>query len=122
MDACHKAQEKGCDVLKQWDATLDGNTRESHSQVDGEIRELDKPFSNGLMFPGDPSGGAAEVINCRCALLQRASWELDEEELEELKKRAEFFELDKSDSFEEYKQKYLRAAEESQVEDILQKV
>lgn len=117
MDACEKAQEKGCDVLKQWDATLDGNTRESHSQVDGEIRELDKPFSNGLMFPGDPSGGAAEVINCRCALLQRASWELDEEELEELKKRAEFFGLDKSDSFEEYKQKYLKAAE-SQVEDV----
>lgn len=117
MDACEKAREKGCDVLKQWDATLDGNTRESHSQVDGEIRDLDKPFSNGLMFPGDPSGGAAEVINCRCALLQRASWELDEEELEELKKRAEFFGLDKSDSFEEYKQKYLRAAE-SQVEDV----
>ena len=117
MDACYKAQEKGCDVLKQWDATLDGNTRESHSQVDGEIRDLDKPFSNGLMFPGDPSGGAAEVINCRCALLQRASWELDEEELEELKKRAEFFGLDKSDSFEEYKKKYLRAAE-SQVEDV----
>lgn len=116
MDACEKAREKGCDVLKQWDATLDGNTRESHSQVDGEIRELDKPFSNGLMFPGDPSGGAAEVINCRCALLQRASWELDEEELEELKKRAEFFGLDKSASFEEYKQKYLKAAE-SQVED-----
>lgn len=119
MDACYKAQEKGCDVLKQWDATLDGNTRESHSQVDGEIRDLDKPFSNGLMFPGDPSGGAAEVINCRCALLQRASWELDEEELEELKKRAEFFGLDKSASFEEYREKYLRAAESATItEDI----
>lgn len=113
MDACEKAREKGCDVLKQWDATLDGNTRESHSQVDGEIRELDKPFSNGLMFPGDPSGGAAEVINCRCALLQRASWELDEEELEELKKRAEYFGLDKTASFEEYREKYLRSAEQA---------
>lgn len=111
MDACYKAQEKGRDVLKQWDAPLDSNTRESHSQVDGEIRDLDKPFSNGLMFPGDPSGGAAEVINCRCALLQRASWELDEEELEELKKRAEYFGLDKTASFEEYREKYLRAAE-----------
>ena len=117
MDACYRAQEKGCDVLKQWDATLDGNTRESHSQVDGEIRDLDKPFSNGLMFPGDPSGKAAEVINCRCALLQRASWELDEEELEELQKRAEYFGLDKTASFEEYREKYLRAAE-SQVEDV----
>lgn len=76
MDACEKAKEKGADVVKQWDATLDGRTRDSHAQVDGEIRELDKPFSNGLMYPGDPSGGAAEVINCRCALLQRAKWAL----------------------------------------------
>ena len=76
MDACYKAKEKGADVVKQWDATLDGRTRDSHAQVDGQIRELDKRFSNGLMYPGDPSGGAAEVINCRCALLQRARWAL----------------------------------------------
>ena len=74
MDACHKAKEKGADVVKQWDSTLDGRTRDSHARVDGEIRELDKRFSNGLMFPGDPSGAAAEVIHCRCALLQRARW------------------------------------------------
>ena len=74
MDACHKAKEKGADVVKQWDSTLDARTRDSHAQVDGEIRELDKRFSNGLMFPGDPSGKASEVINCRCALLQRARW------------------------------------------------
>ena len=47
------------------------------------------------MFPGDPNGGAAEVINCRCALLQRARWALDDES-EELKQRAEFFGLDPS--------------------------
>ena len=109
MDACYKAKEKGADVVKQWDAALDSRTRESHTIVDGEIRELDKPFSNGLMFPGDPSGGAAEVINCRCALLQRARWALDEDELEALKKKAEYYGLDKTDSFEDYKQKYLKA-------------
>lgn len=79
MDACYKAKDKGADVVKQWDSTLDGNTRESHQKVDGEIKELDEPFSNGLMFPGDPSGGASEVVNCRCALLQRARWALDDE-------------------------------------------
>lgn len=110
MDACYKAKEKGADVVKQWDAALDSRTRESHTVVDGEIRELDKPFSNGLMFPGDPSGGAAEVINCRCALLQRARWALDEDELEALKKKAEYYGLDKTANFEEYKQKYLKAA------------
>lgn len=76
MDAMMVAKNKGADVVKQWDAALDKRTRDSHAKVDGEIRELDKPFSNGLMFPGDPDGEAAEVINCRCALLQRARWAL----------------------------------------------
>lgn len=75
-DAQFRAKEKGADVVKQWDASLDKKTRDSHVQVDGEIRELDERFSNGLRYPGDPSGGAAEVINCRCALLQRARWAL----------------------------------------------
>lgn len=79
MDAMTTAKSKGADVVKQWDATLDGRTRESHSQVDGEIRELNEHFSNGLDFPGDPGGGAAEVINCRCAILQRARWALNDE-------------------------------------------
>ena len=76
MDACYNAKDKGANVVKQWDSTLDAKTRESHVHVDGEIRELDEEFSNGLMFPGDPDGGAAEVVNCRCALLQRARWAL----------------------------------------------
>jgi hypothetical protein len=119
MDACYKAKEKGADVVKQWDSTLDGATRESHQAVDGEIRELDKPFSNGLIFPGDPSGGAAEVVNCRCALLQRAKWALDEDELETLKERAAFYGLDKAETFEDYKKQYLKAAKkESEVQEI----
>lgn len=78
MDAMKAAKDRGADVVKQWDSTLDGRTRDSHAQVDGEIRELNKPFSNGLDYPGDPDGKAAEVINCRCALLQRARWALDD--------------------------------------------
>lgn len=77
MDACHKAKDRGADIVKQWDAALDARTRDSHAKVDGEIKELDEKFSNGLMFPGDPSGAAAEVVNCRCALLQRARWALE---------------------------------------------
>ena len=77
MDACYKAKDKGADIVKQWDSTLDGRTRPSHARVDGEIKELDEKFSNGLRFPSDPNGGAAEVVNCRCALLQRARWALE---------------------------------------------
>lgn len=67
---------KGADILKEWDATLDSHTRPSHQAVDGEVKELEEAFSNGLMFPGDPSGPAREVCRCRCALLQRARWAL----------------------------------------------
>lgn len=77
MDACYKAKDRGADVVKQWDAALDARTRDSHAKVDGEIKELDEKFSNGLMQPGDPSGSAAEVVNCRCALLQRARWAVE---------------------------------------------
>jgi hypothetical protein len=112
MDACYKAQEKGADVVKQWDAALDKRTRESHALIDGEIRELDETFSNGLRYPGDPNGRAEEVINCRCALLQRARKALDADELETLKERAAYFGLDKTANFEDFKEKYLKAVEE----------
>lgn len=109
-DALKKAKDNGADVVKQWDATLDKRTRPSHARVDGEIRELDEPFSNGLMKPGDPRGRAAEVINCRCQLLQRARCALDEDELDELKDRAAYFGLDKTADFEEFRRKYMPAS------------
>ena len=116
MDAMTEAKKKGASVVKQWDATLDARTRDSHAKVDGEVRELDEPFSNGLMFPGDPNGDAAEVINCRCALLQRAKWALDADELKTLQDRAEFFELDKKDEFESFKRQYMKATEAPKVD------
>lgn len=116
VDAQQAAKAKGADVLKQWDAALDGRTRDSHRRVDGEIRELDEKFSNGLMFPGDPNGSAAEVVNCRCTSNTRARWALDEAELQTLKERAEYFGLDKTKSFEEFREKYLGAADKMAAE------
>lgn len=113
MDACYAARERGADVVKQWDATMDANTRESHQMIDGEVRALDEKFSNGLMYPGDPSGSAAEVINCRCVLLQRAKWALDQKELDRLKERASFYGLDKRKSFDEFNKKYMGTVENS---------
>lgn len=112
VDMQEQAKKAGADVVKQWDATLDKNTRDSHARLDGEIRELDEKFSNGMKYPSDPSGGAAEVINCRCALLQRAKWALDDEELDILKQRAEHFGLDKTDNFNDFQNKFLKGAEE----------
>ncbi len=113
-DAAVKSKEAGADVVKQWDAALDGRTRPEHAQLDGQIREIDEPFvsSNGhkAMYPGG-FGIAALDINCRCAGLTRARWALDEEELQILKDRAEYYGLDKTTDFDDFKKKYLKAAE-----------
>lgn len=106
MDACYKAKEKGADVVKQWDATLDGKTRESHARIHREIRELDEAFSNGLMFPGDPSGGAAEVINCRCALNQRGRWALEGGFMQYDGFSKEIKAFEDTEAFEEFKKAY----------------
>lgn len=66
-------------------------------------------YSGGEVFAPGYFGDPAEDCNCRCDCLTRARWALDEEELQTLKERAEFFGLDKTDDFEEYKKKYLKA-------------
>ena len=43
-----------------------GGTRPSHAAINGQVKNLDEPFGNGLMYPGDPSGPAEEVVNCMC--------------------------------------------------------
>ena len=116
LDGMYGAKKKGADVVKQWDATLDGRTRDEHRIIDGQIRELDEPFDVGgekMDAPG-VGGSARNVCNCRCCLLQRAKWALDDDELDTLKERAEFFGLDKAKDFEEFKEKYLEAAEHEQ--------
>lgn len=62
------ADNEDFEMEKQWIAIEDNRTRRSHSHagVDGERVPLDEPYSNGLMFPGDPEGDASEVVNCRC--------------------------------------------------------
>ena len=109
MDAANKAKNNGADVVKQWDATLDSRTRPHHAQLDGQIRELDKPFEiagRKAMYPSG-FGIASEDILCRCALLQRAKWALDDDELQTLKERAEFYGIDKTKDFDDFKSKYL---------------
>lgn len=115
-DARKAAIKRGCDLVKQWSSTLDGKTRDNHRRLDGQIREEDEPFEiggNKAMFPGD-FGDPAEDCNCRCVALTRAKWALDEDELQTLKERAEYFGLDKTKDFEDFKEKYLQALEKIQ--------
>lgn len=60
-------KQSGTDI-KIWTSVGDKRVRDSHRSIDGEERPLDIPFSNGLMYPGDPQGPASEVIGCRCTI------------------------------------------------------
>ena len=110
-DARNAAKGQGCQVVKQWDAVLDGNTRTDHRILDGQIREVGEPFEiNGKKaeYPG-AFGRPEEDCNCRCVALTRAKWGLDADELQTMKERAAFFGLDKTENFREFEEKYLKA-------------
>ena len=58
-------------MQKEWIASFDDRTRSTHSEADGQIVMANDTFFVGgsqMMFPGDPSAPAAEVINCRCSI------------------------------------------------------
>lgn len=109
------AKSNGADVVKQWDSTLDGKTRPTHRELDGKLAEVEEKFkySGGEVLAPMMFGDPAEDCNCRCALLRRARWALDEDELQTLKERAEYFGLDKTEDFYEFQNKYMKITVEA---------
>jgi hypothetical protein len=58
-------------LMKEWIASFDDRTRTTHAEVDGNEVSANDTFMVGgaqMMFPGDPSAPASEVINCRCSV------------------------------------------------------
>lgn len=80
-DCMLRAKKNGADIVKQWDSTMDHRTRESHSKLDGQVKELDEPFEIDGMKAMHPMGFgiAAMDINCRCVVLERARWAVEDE-------------------------------------------
>lgn len=71
METLHRAKGMGIQCKKVWLATLDRRTRDSHRNLDGQVRDIDEPFDSDfgkIMFPGDPEGHPGDVYNCRCTL------------------------------------------------------
>ena len=66
MSSFERAERLGIDMEIEWLATLDGRTRSSHRALDGERVKTGERFSNGLRWPGDPTGPGYETWNCRC--------------------------------------------------------
>ena len=65
-------------LKKEWIAVNDDRTRGEdpsdefdHMAANGQTVNMDKPFvvsGEPLMYPGDPSGSAGNIINCRCVI------------------------------------------------------
>jgi len=84
LGSTNAAQEEGLNQLVEsgkvsaqnikakWDTADDGDQRDSHDAMDGQVRGHGEPFVSGLgnllLHPGDRSLGAPaeDVINCRC--------------------------------------------------------
>ena len=76
------AESTGLDYKKEWIASIDSRTRSfangdmyDHVELDGVTVEKNEKFATStafgvemLEYPGDPSGSAGNVINCRCTV------------------------------------------------------
>lgn len=77
-----QAAEKLPKLQKQWRRSGKIHSRFHHDSIDGQIRDVDEPFTLGngvhIMFPRDPSAPAGETINCGCeSLPYMEEWEVE---------------------------------------------
>jgi len=96
------AKRSTTELVKEWVTVEDGRVRDfgegdgivddfSHRSMNEVTVPLDQPFkvpmrtgaTEELMYPGDPSGSAANVINCRCAQVYVPADDDDVEDLTE---------------------------------------
>ncbi len=73
MKANAMSGEKSGFKYKTWIGSRDSAVRLSHRSLDGEVRKIDEPFSNGGMYPGDSALPAREVCHCRCVIKYQMS-------------------------------------------------
>lgn len=82
------AESSDYEVAKFWINTKDKRTRRSHLLMTKEPIAINQPFIVGgvpMLYPGDPSAPAKEVVNCRCVMATEAI--LDSDGLPVLKPR-----------------------------------
>lgn len=64
-------KQSGLVKKKRWRAANNKRTRKDHREANGQTVDIDKPFRVGgekLMYPGDPSGSAKQIVHCRCTM------------------------------------------------------
>lgn len=116
LDSAKAAKEKtDADLVKVWDAVLDGLTRPHHRQLDGQMRKLDENFEiDGLSAPAPNHFGIAkEDINCRCVVLTKPRWDVDGPFTKRDNETGELLEFQGTKSYEEFKKKYWKTVDNS---------
>ncbi len=146
LNSMKRAKQQGADVVKQWDATLDGKTRKNHRKLDGQYVEVDEYFEIGgrkVKAPGK-FGKAEEDINCRCILLTRPRWAVEKKRVKsailhkdkngnyvnveglkpgEIKQLKEVEKLIEVNNYEDYKKGYYKILKDDpEVEKIIKEV
>lgn len=72
IDAYKVGEKLGYKMVKKWVAVGDSRTRDAHRHANGMVVDLDEAFNvdgEKLMYPGDPNGSPANIINCRCTMM-----------------------------------------------------
>ena len=113
LDAMHKAVKVGASIVKQWDSTFDGNTRDTHRELDGQVVGIDEEFvipSTGAraLYAGG-FGDPSEDCNCRCCILQRASWNMDDYDATKLDNESGLLVEFKEKNYQSFKDAYFEA-------------
>jgi hypothetical protein len=64
------ARSEGVDVVRIWDATLDGKTRKSHRKLDDKPEDSNGKWLNGTVSGPGRGPTAAFNANCRCTTFE----------------------------------------------------
>lgn len=115
LDVARKAKEKGTDLVKVWDSTLDSRTRPHHRALDGQVREIEECFEiDGLKAeaPGH-FGTPSEDCRCRCAVLIKPRWDVDENFTKRNNETGELLEFSNVSDYHKFKEKYWGTVDKS---------
>lgn len=113
LDVSRRVRDKGIDLVKVWDSTLDGKTRPHHRKLDGQVREVDEyfevPDGRGHIIKALAPlhfGIASEDIHCRCVLLLKPRWDVDGRFTKLDNKTGKLLEFENVKDYEDFKKKY----------------
>ena len=109
MDCARKCTDAGAKTFQRWLATMDGRTRDTHRALDGQVRAEGEMFEINGHAAAAPGlfGIPSEDCNCRCDVQHLARWMANDDELSNMKDRADYFGINKTKNFEDFRERFM---------------